>query len=142
MRREEGVTASPVPDRSAQRAHVDEWALPPLDLWTAPEHTFLAAKVRPALGYAEFRGLVPGVSLELQVRGITGEAVYHQRTLAPLGPSEERELEVALGDGMRAFHGRVLDADGNALERATVQLGGQILDWTDEEGRFHCFVLE
>jgi hypothetical protein len=137
----EGLTAVPVGDSRGQMAHVDDWALPPYDLNNEPKDTWLAADPDPTTGTAGFRGLRPGVAIELEVRGITGDAVYHRRTLAPLGPSEERRVEVLLGEGMLVFRGRVVDREGNGLVRATVQLGGQILDWTDDQGEFHCFLL-
>ncbi|HEX9792710.1 MAG TPA: hypothetical protein VGC54_01890, partial [Planctomycetota bacterium] len=93
-------------------------------------------------GMVLFRSLVPGVELDLEIRGITGAAVYHHERLAPLGVTEDRHHEVALGASLRAFRGRVTDLAGNPLVRATVQLGGQILGWTDPAGEFSCFTVE
>ncbi len=140
--RKEGVTACPVADQAEQRAHVGSWGYPPVSLMREPLGSFLVAAPDRASGLAVFMALEPHVPIELEVHGITGNMVYHEETLAPLGPAEHRRHEVSLADAVVAFRGRVLDQDGNSLARASLQLTNQILGWTNDEGEFLCFVRD
>jgi hypothetical protein len=142
LHREEGVVAGPLRDQADQASYVGAWTFPPVDMMQAPRDTYLASRVSAPEGIAEFRALQVGVPIELEVRGITGSAVYHRRTLEPLRAGERRRVEVALGEEVVVFRGRILDAAGAPLERATVQLGGQILGWTDADGAFLCFLAD
>ena len=141
LRREEGVTEPPIEDAMEQRAHVGTWAYPPYDLMQVSPASYLAASPEPD-GVATFRSLRSGVEIELEVRGITGEAVFHRRTLAPFDPTETRRIEVTFGDEVRVFRGRVLDSEENPLEFASLQLGNRILGRTNKEGAFLCFLLD
>lgn len=135
------ITAGPVRGDRNQRAHVALWALPPTKLYSAPTDTFLCAHPDPQTNTATFYALRPGMDLELEIHGITGFMIYHSETLAPFAPEEHREVEVSLETGMITFRGRVLDEDGNPLVRAVVQLGGQILAFTDDDGGFESFLV-
>jgi hypothetical protein len=141
VRREEGVVAGPVRNKLQQMAYVGASAMPTSDLWNAPLSSYLAATAEEPSGVATFRALALGVALELEVRGITGPEVYHRQTLVPFHAGEERRIEVALGEGLVVFRGRVVDAAGEPLARATVQRDGAILGWTDEQGGFLYFLV-
>jgi hypothetical protein len=91
---------------------------------------------------ARFRALALGVPLELEVRGLTGPAVYHRRMLEPFRAGERRRLEIALGEGLVDFRGRVIDEAGQPLAGAMLQLDGGILGWTDEKGAFLFFLVD
>lgn len=93
-------------------------------------------------GVAWFQALSSTLSPQLEVLGITGNTVYHSQQIAPLGKTEHRKMEVDLAAAGRHFHGRVMDPQGNAIHLATVQMGGEILAWTDPEGNFSCLVKD
>lgn len=93
-------------------------------------------------GLIVFQSLRSDVELNLEVLGITGSTPYHQELLQPLGQQEVRRHVVDLTKTGSVFRGRVTDLNGNPLVRATVQLGGQILAWTDNLGEFSCLVKE
>lgn len=90
-------------------------------------------------GLVVFRALRPGVELKVVVESISGNVVFHEGVVAPLSAVESRRLLVELDPGLRAFRGRVLDAAGLPLVRAQLQIGNQILDWTDGTGSFEAF---
>ncbi len=142
LRREEGVIAGPARNKAQQAAYVDTPSLPTADLWRAPVSSFLVALAKEPLGVATFRALAIGVPLELEVRGLTGPEVFWRQTLEPFRAGETRRIEIALGEGLVAFRGHVLDAAGAPLERATVQIDGAILGWTDENGAFSYFLVD
>ena len=142
LRGDERITATPIPEGGDQHPYVGEWAFPPIDLTSEAQDRFLCARPDEQHGVALFRALRPGVVIELEVRGITGRAVYHRETLSPFAPAEVRELEVDLRGAILVFRGRVLDLEGNPLVQASLQLGNQILGWTDEEGAFLCFLAD
>ncbi len=136
----EGVLIrDPGTDFLAEQDHVEEWAMPPLT--GGKVHVVLSARPK-ASGLAVFRALEPGQEMTLKVQGVTGRAVYLEERVAPLGPAEVRRLRLDLTGVVRVFRGRVLDLEGNPLVRAYLQIGGQILGWTDAEGRFLCFGAE
>ena len=90
-----------------------------------------------AQGVVVFQALEPGRPLRLQVLTWPREKVYHETTLPPLGPTEERVTEVDLSDGLHVFRGRVVDADGNPLVHAWIDLTGHgVQQLTGEDGTF------
>ena len=140
LRGEERITAAPVADSVDQHRHVSEWTYPLVEFMGRPEDTYLCARPDATESRVTFFALRPGVEIELRVHGITGDMVYHSQPLAPLAAGEHREMDVSLEDGMIVFRGHVRDQDGRALSRAHLQLGNQILGWTDGEGSFECFL--
>lgn len=133
------ITAAPVASVREQQRHVSPWAFDAANmnpdalsgsLCGNPDH----------MGVVSFRALRAGIELELTVGGITGTMVYHQQVVAPLAASERRDVTVDLERGMFAFRGRVLDRDGAPLSSAALQLGNQILGFTDAQGAFACWL--
>lgn len=133
------ITAAPVASAEEQRRHVSPWAFDAAAMDPAAMESRLCGNP-DAHGLVTFRALRAGIELELLIGGISGEMVYHRETIAPLADAEQREITVSLERGMYAFRGRVLDRDGAPLRRATLQLGGQILGFTDAEGAFACWL--
>jgi hypothetical protein len=143
LRGAERITALPFDDFDRQSPHVDPWdSIAHYSFRGVAPDTYLCAHPHGSVSRASFFALRPDVEIELEVHGLTGKMVYHSETLAPLTPTERREVEVPLEEGMIVFRGRVLDQDGNPLEIACLQLTGQILGWTDDEGRFLCFLSQ
>ncbi|MBK8979191.1 MAG: hypothetical protein IPM29_25120 [Planctomycetes bacterium] len=136
---EQAITAAPVADRITQQRHVSAWTVPQLALYAAAPDTYLCAQP-DSDGRAVFRALRPGIEIGLHVCGITGDMVYHSGTIAPLAPAERRRIVVSLADRMIVFRGRVVDDAGSPLSRACVQLGGQLLGWTTDDGSFCCYL--
>ena len=139
LRGEGAITAGPVPDLLDQMRHVDRWTRPLAKLSREPADEYLCAALN-SRNTAIFYALRPNVNIELEVQGMTGYAVYHSETLAPLGPEEHREIEVPLQVSLIVFRGRVLDENGNPLVRAHLQLGGQLRAFTEDDGGFECFL--
>ncbi|KAA3613405.1 MAG: carboxypeptidase regulatory-like domain-containing protein [Planctomycetota bacterium] len=98
-------------------------------------------KVAPD-GTVIFRGLTPDHELQLQVLTFPREQIYYEENLAPLSPSENRVVEVDLRSRIRQFQGRVMDADGNPLIQAWVDLTGHgVQGLTDQDGKFSLTTL-
>ena len=95
-----------------------------------------------AQGLAVFQSIKPNLKLDLEIHGIIGGVVYYHESLRPLEPEESRRHVVDLTNVGRVFSGKVTDLEGHPLVRATVQLGGQILSWTNNSGEFSCLVQE
>lgn len=139
---EERITAEPMTELSDHLRHLDSKGIHLYDYSGEPPERYLCSNVDENTATATFYALRPGVELQLEVQGITGNTAYFSESVAPLGAEEHRELEIPLDTGMVVFRGRVVDAEGRPLARAVAQLGGQILGWADEEGRFECFLAE
>ena len=138
LRGEGTITAGPVRDIRDQLRHValGRWAVPIGEFSSAPPDTFLFGQPDPRTNAATFYALQPGVGIQLEVRGIAGDEVYHSELLAPLAPAEHRALEVTLRSGMLTFRGHVRDEEGRPLQLAFLHLGYEILGTTDVEGAF------
>jgi len=138
LRGEGTITAGPVRDVRDQLRHValGRWAFPTAEFSSAPADTFLCGQPDPQTNTVTFCALLPGVGIELEIRGITGNVVYHSEILAPLSPAEHRKIEVPLEIGMTTFRGHVRDEEGRPLQLAFIHLGYQLLGTTDVDGAF------
>jgi hypothetical protein len=135
------MIAGPANTELDLKNYLSEWTFPRYQTSRLPYGHTLFARPNPD-GFVSFHALKSDVAMTLEIFGITGDTVYHSETVSPLGAEENRELVVDLAQSGRHFHGRVTDLEGNAIIGATVQLGGQILAWTDGEGKFSCLVVE
>ncbi|MBC8407105.1 MAG: hypothetical protein H8E15_17955 [Planctomycetes bacterium] len=138
---EEVLIAGPANTDLELKNYMSEWTFPRYQNARMPLGAALFARPNSE-GVVSYHALKTDVAMTLEIYGITGDTIYHSESVAPLGAEEERELTVDLARSGRHFHGRVVDLDGNAIVHATVQLGGQILAWTDGEGKFSCLVIE
>ncbi|NQU48504.1 MAG: hypothetical protein HQ519_07640 [Planctomycetes bacterium] len=138
---EEVLIAGPANTDLELKNYMSEWTFPRYQNARLPLGAALFARPNSD-GVVSYHALKTDVAMTLEIYGITGDTIYHSEPVAPLGAEEERELTVDLARSGRPFHGRVVDLDGNAIVHATVQLGGQILAWTDGEGKFSCLVVE
>ncbi len=135
------IIQGPASDLLELQDYLQDWVYPPIQMTYPKLGSALFARPN-ASGLIVFQALQPDLDLDLEIYGITGSTVYAQETLQALEPGEVRRHVVDLAQAGRLFHGRVVDAMGNPMVLAFVQLGGQILDHTDASGSFSCLVTD
>jgi hypothetical protein len=135
------LIAGPAADAMELMEYVQGWARPRWQTEKLPVGSVLFAQP-DAEGLVAFRSLRSDLAMELEIYGITGDTVYHSEPIAALGAEENRHVIVDLTNAGKLFRGQVTDQKGNPIVRATVQLGNQILAWTDGNGQFSCLVVE
>jgi hypothetical protein len=135
------LIAGPAADALELMEYVEGWARPRWQSAKLPVGSVLFAQP-DAEGLVAFRSLRSDLAMELEIYGITGDTVYHSERIAALGAEENRHVVVDLTNTGQLFRGQVTDQEGNPIVLATVQLGGQILAWTDGNGQFSCLVVE